>query len=83
MIRRAHVIAFSKGFKPPVCTAEDLFVMKVFASRPKDWLDAESIAIRQEGKLDRHYIIKQLILLCDLRGTPESVERAKKLLGLR
>jgi hypothetical protein len=24
----------------PTCSAEDLFVMKAFASRPQDWIDA-------------------------------------------
>jgi hypothetical protein len=79
MMRRAVQVAFCPGLKLPCCTAEDLFVMKAFASRPRDWLDAESIVVRQ-GRLDRHYILEQLRALCDLKEAPEIVERAKLLL---
>jgi hypothetical protein len=33
--------------------AEDLFVMKAFAARPLDWIDAEGIAVRQAGALNQ------------------------------
>jgi hypothetical protein len=36
--------------------AEDLFVMKAFAARPLDWIDAEGIAVRQAGALNQRYI---------------------------
>jgi len=80
MIRRAVRLEFAPGVFLPCCTAEDLFVMKAFASRPKDWLDAESIVIRQ-GKLDVSYIISQLEPLCELKGAPEIVRQARLILG--
>ena len=78
--RRAVHVEFCPGLTLPCCTAEDLFVMKAFASRPKDWLDAESIVTRQ-GSLNRRYILDHLCALCELKETPEIVERAQRLLA--
>ena len=80
MMRRAVPVEFCPGLTLPCCTAEDLFVMKAFASRPKDWLDAESIVTRQ-GRLNQRYILEQLRALCELKETPEIVERAQRLLA--
>jgi hypothetical protein len=35
-------------------SAEDLIVLKAFASRPRDWIHVEGIIVRQTGKLDWH-----------------------------
>ncbi len=83
MMRRVVKHEFARGLRLPVCTAEDLFVMKVFAARQKDWHDAESIAIRQEGRLNTKYILKHLKTLCGFKGTPELVQQAKKVLMQR
>jgi hypothetical protein len=80
MIRRATQFEFAPGLIMPCCSAEDLFVMKAFASRGKDWHDAETIVTRQ-SRLNSRYIIKQLSALCDLKETPEIVERAKRVLA--
>lgn len=78
MIRRASAFEFSPDVTLPTCSAEDLFVMKVFASRGKDLVDAESVAIRQ--KLDRRYILRQLEPLCELKETPELLHVARRIL---
>jgi len=78
MIERATPFAFADGAELVTCSAEDLFVLKVFADRSKDWADAESVAIRQD--LDREYIFKHLRPLCELKEAPELVDRADKLL---
>jgi hypothetical protein len=78
MIRRATPFNFSAGVTLPTCSAEDLFVMKVFAARGKDLHDAETIAIRQ--KLDRRYILRQLEPLRQLKETPELLEQARRIL---
>jgi len=78
MIERATPFAFADGAELVTCSAEDLFVLKVFADRSKDWADAESVAIRQN--LDREYIFKHLRPLCELKEAPELVDRADKLL---
>ena len=79
MVRRSRIVEFAPGVLLPCCTAEDLFVMKTFAARPRDWVDAESIVARQSS-LDREYILRQLVPLCELKETPEIVERARRLL---
>jgi hypothetical protein len=82
MVRRAVSVTFAPGVVLPCCTAEDLFILKAFASRPRDWLDVEAIALRRPD-LDTAYIIEHLTLLCDLKEDPESLERAKSILFKR
>ena len=79
MIERAAPVDFSAEFRLPCCTAEDLFIMKVFAGRPRDWQDAESVAVRRKN-LDSEYILGHLKLLCDLRDDLEPFERARAML---
>lgn len=80
MVRRAVPVEFAPGCTLPCCTAEDLFVMKTFAGRPRDWLDAQGIVSRQ-ADLDSAYVIENLRELCDLKGDPEILRRAEALLG--
>lgn len=82
MVRRAIAVEFAPGLVLPCCTAEDLFVMKAFAGRPRDWLDAESIALRQDH-LDEDYIRARLGELCRLKEEPEILKRAERLLERR
>jgi hypothetical protein len=49
------------------CSAEDLIVMKAFASRGQDWVDVEGIIVRQTGALDWTYIDRQLRPLAELK----------------
>ena len=79
MIQRAAPVEFTPGLSLPCCTAEDLFIMKAFAARPRDWLDAESIVVCQPH-LDNEYIVDHLTGLCDLKEAPDSLERAIRLL---
>jgi len=78
MIRRATPFEFASGVSLLTCSAEDLFILKMFAGRGKDWTDAEGVAIRQ--KLDVRYILRQLRPLSELKEDPEIVNRARKLL---
>lgn len=79
MVRRAVSIEFAPGLHLPCCTAEDLFVMKAFSTRQRDWSDAESVFHRQPN-LDQSYILQQLADLCDLKEDPGDLDRAKRLL---
>lgn len=79
MVQRAVPVEFAPGCTLPCCTAEDLFVMKAFAARPRDWLDAEGVLQRQAG-LDSAYILGHLRELCDLKGDPGILRRAESLL---
>jgi len=79
MVRQAAQVEFAPGLVLPCCTAEDLFIMKAFAARPRDWLDAESIVVRQTN-LDKDYIIEHLTDLCELKESPDILQRARQLL---
>jgi hypothetical protein len=48
--------------------------MKAFAGRAKDWIDLEGILIRQTGKLDWDYVVRQLRPLVMAKGMPEILE---------
>lgn len=80
MLERATPFDFAPECTLPTCSAEDLFIMKVFAGRPQDWLDVRGIAVRQTGRLDRGRILTELKELCDLKETPEAVEQARQIL---
>lgn len=79
MLQRAVSVTFAPGLILPCCTAEDLFIMKAFAGRPRDWLDAESIAFRQ-AQLDTKYILDHLADLCEMKNAPDILDRAKRVL---
>ena len=79
MIQRSEKIEFAPGIELPCCTAEDLFIMKAFSGRSRDWVDAESIVTRQKS-LDKKYISSHLSELCDLKESPQNFEKAKRLL---
>ena len=49
--------------------------MKAFASRAKDWVDVEGIAIRQTKKLEWAYVLGHLTPLAELKGEPEILDR--------
>lgn len=78
MIRRATPFEFAPGVSLITCSAEDLFILKIFAGRGKDWTDAEGVAIRQ--KLDARYVLRQLRPFSELKEDPEMVNRARQLL---
>ena len=43
-----------------VCTAEDLIIQKIIATRPQDMVDVEAVIVRQAERLDNAYILKWL-----------------------
>ena len=75
---RATDHTFPGGLTIRTCSAEDLIVMKAFASRPKDWIDIEGIIIRQSDKLDWAHIIGQIKPLSELKESPEIVTELEK-----
>lgn len=79
-IRRSRKIEAMDGIHLRVCTAEDLIVFKVFATRAKDWLDVEGAIIRQgDANLDWRYIREQLTPLLALKEAPELLEQLEAL----
>lgn len=81
VIERSSVFAFD-GIQLRTCSAEDLIVMKLFASRPGDIRDLEGIAIRNRGKLDWAYIEEQLRPLAELKEQPEILRELARLRAL-
>ncbi len=73
-IERASLFDYPGGFRLRTCSAEDLVVMKAFASRPKDWVDLEGILVRQSGKLDWNLIRGELATLAALKESPRLLD---------
>ena len=69
-VQRATPFEFALGLDLRTCSAEDLMVMKLFASRAIDIRDAEGIAVRHEKALDWRYIEEQLTPLAEAKEDP-------------
>ncbi len=61
------------------CSAEDLVVLKAFAGRPQDWVDIESIVIRQRQRLDWTLVFEELEPLAAVRNVPGLLDRLRQL----
>ena len=59
--------------------AEDLVILKTFAGRPRDWIDIESVLVRQWRSLDWRLIVEELQPLLELREPPDNVEKLQQL----
>lgn len=70
-VARSSEFVFPPDTSIRTCSAEDIVVMKSFASRPKDWLDIEGILLRQQRVLDWNYIQAQLLPLITAKEAPE------------
>ncbi len=70
LISRATLFWFGPALDIRTCSAEDLMVLKLFASRPLDLADAEAMAIRNRGQLDWGYIEEQLMPLAETKADP-------------
>ncbi len=80
MISRASDVEFLPGIELCICSPEDLIVMKCFAGRPQDWLDAESVIVRQgTDNLDWKYVMSCLEPLAKVKEEPEIIERLEQL----
>lgn len=78
-IERASSYEFEPGCVLRTCSAEDLMVMKLFASRAIDIRDAEGIAVRHEKTLDWRYVKEQLRPLAELKEEPEIMQQFARL----
>lgn len=81
-IQRATFFTFSETCRLKTCSAEDLIVHKAFANRPQDWIDIESILIRQ-SKLQIDLIWEELIPLIELKEEPSIEKKLSKLIQKR
>ena len=78
VVARATRFAFPGDVPLLTCSAEDLIVLKAFAARGRDWVDVESIIVRQAGTLDWVYIDEHLGPLAALKEAPEILTELAK-----
>ncbi len=83
MVERSSLFEFEAGFVLRTCSAEDLIVLKLFAFRPRDLLDVETIVIRQGAVLDWAYMATNLQPLAEVKEQPEIMAAFEKLRGSR
>ena len=68
----------SKGLR--LCSPEDLVIMKVFAGRETDVLDARSVIVRQgDDRLDWDYIETHLAQFVDLKDDPGLMDQLRRI----
>lgn len=79
LVDRATPFSFAPGITVRTCSAEDLLVLKLFASRPTDIRDAEGVALRQKGRLDWAYIEHQLRPLAEIKEEPSVLRTLDRL----
>jgi hypothetical protein len=83
LVERATPFEFAEGCRLVTCSAEDLIVLKAFASRPLDWRDIEGVLARRRAHLDLQAIRDHLAPLVQLKGQPEIMDRLNTLLSDR
>jgi len=79
VIARATSFSFGPGLDLRTCSAEDLVILKLFAARPLDIRDAESVIQRHRDHLDLANIREQLRPLAEAKGDPGILETLERL----
>jgi hypothetical protein len=79
MVERSSLFEFSRGCRLRTCSAEDLAILKLFAFRPRDVLDVETLLVRQRGALDWVHAERHLKELSDIKEQPEIMEALARL----
>jgi hypothetical protein len=80
-VERSSPFDIGHGQSLVTCCAEDLIVFKAFAGRDRDWLDIETIILRQQEGLDLDTIRRELTPLLELKGDAETPPRLQRLLA--
>ena len=78
-MERASEFDFLPDCRLRTCSAEDLIVMKTFANRERDWLDVETVLIRQGERLNWKQIMAELKPLSELKESPDIPDRLEQL----
>jgi hypothetical protein len=79
LVERSSLFEFEATSVLRTCSAEDLIVLKLFAFRPRDVLDVETVIIRQRGVLDWQYIAANLQPLAEVKDQPEIMATFERL----
>jgi hypothetical protein len=78
-VERSSLFEFAPGCALRTCSAEDLVVLKLFAFRPQDILDVETVVNRQQETLDWDYIETNLAPFAELKEQPEILATLERL----
>ena len=78
-VDRSSLFEFEPGCNLRTCSAEDLIVQKLFASRPRDLFDVGTIVDKQHGCIDWAYVETQLGPLAELKEQPDIMVHLAKL----
>jgi len=81
MVERSSLFDFARGCRLRTCSAEDLVVLKLFAFRPRDVLDVETVVVRQRGALDWAYVERHLRPLSEVKEQPRILDTLARLRG--
>jgi hypothetical protein len=79
VIDRSSLFEFEPGCALRTCSAEDLVILKLFALRPQDVLDAETVADRHGRALDWEHIEANLTPLAEIKDEPEILKALERL----
>jgi hypothetical protein len=71
VVENSSLFQFAPGCMLRTCSAEYLIILKLFAFRPKDVIDAETVAARSGITLDWGYVEENLRQLAELKEEPE------------
>lgn len=80
-IERATLWKVTDSISLTTCSAEDLVIHKVFASRDRDWGDVQSVLARQHGRLDLARVRKELPPLLELKEDVESLDKLDRMIA--
>ena len=75
VVEHSSVFVFRPSVSLRTCSADDLVVLKAFAARSQDWADIERLIVRQAGKLDWDYILRQLQPFAELKAESDILEQ--------
>jgi hypothetical protein len=75
VIQRASKFKYAPDVELLTASAEDLLVMKSFAGRDHDWVDATGIANRHGENLDWDCVFHEISLLCEMQKDNTPIER--------
>jgi hypothetical protein len=78
-IQRATLFEFAPGCSLKTCSAEDLIILKLFAFRPQDLADVESVAVRGGMSLDWAYVRENLTPLAEAKEDPAIMDTLARL----
>lgn len=79
VVQRATTHRFAEGVELRTCSAEDLLVMKLFASRTIDIRDAESVAVRDGRSVGWRYVEEQLAPLAEAKEDREILRQLTRI----